>query len=131
MTRPTVRRIDIVPAAAAMILALASSPGVGLHAQPAPNKAAPRIFELAIANGRVAAAADPLRVRKGDAVELRWTSDRPITLHLHGYDIERRVAPQAPSAMAFTARLTGRFPITEHHHGGRHERALVYLEVHP
>ena len=131
MTSSTVRRFESVPAAAAMILALASLPGVGLHAQPAPDTTAPRIFQLAIANGRVAAAGDTLRVRRGDAVELRWTSDRPITLHLHGYDIERLVTPEAPSAMAFTARLAGRFPITEHHHGGRHERALVYLEVHP
>ena len=72
-----------------------------------------------------------LRVRRGEKVELRWTSDRPIVLHLHGYDLEVKVAPQAPAGMSFTAGIAGRFPITEHTHGRGHHRAIAYLEVHP
>ena len=71
-----------------------------------------------------------LKVSKGDRVELRWRSDRPVVLHLHGYDIEARVAPDAPKAMTFTAGTTGRFGVSEHG-GGKHHRAIVYLEVHP
>jgi hypothetical protein len=43
-------------------------------------------------------------------VKLRWTTDRPIILHLHGYDIEAKVEPGAVTEMAFTARAAGRFP---------------------
>jgi hypothetical protein len=108
------------------LLALAAVPLADVAAEPA-SKA----FELAIAKGRVNAAQDTVRVKKGDKVELRWTSDRRIALHLHGYDIETTVTPQAPAVMSFQARIAGRFPVSEHAHGARHERPLLYLEVHP
>jgi len=31
---------------------------------------------------------------------LRWTSDRPMVLHLHGYDIEFKVDPQQPATIS-------------------------------
>ena len=82
-------------------------------------------------NGRVLGTADTIRVRKGDHVELRWSSDQAIALHLHGYDIEAKVAPQSPAVMSFKANLAGRFPVSEHRHGAGHHRAVLYLEVHP
>lgn len=88
------------------------------------------MFDLALVKGRLAGP-DTLRVKRGDRVELRWSSDRPIVLHLHGYDLELKVTPQAPAAMSFAAGLTGRFPVSEHRHGTGHHRALLYLEVHP
>jgi FtsP/CotA-like multicopper oxidase with cupredoxin domain len=90
---------------------------------------APQVFELALANGRLAGAPGTLRVKRGDTVELRWSSDRPISLHLHGYDIEAKVSPRSPAVMSFKAALAGRFPVSEH--AGGHERAVLYLEVHP
>jgi hypothetical protein len=94
------------------------------------------VFDLKIENGKVAASMRQIRVRQGDAVKLRWTTDRPIALHLHGYDIELKVAPGAVAEMAFTARATGRFPVEEikpsakggHSHG---EAPLVRIEVRP
>jgi hypothetical protein len=62
---------------------------------------------------------------------LRWTSDRRIVLHLHGYDLEATVTPAAPASMKFTASIAGRFPVSEHAHGPGHHRAVLYLEVHP
>jgi hypothetical protein len=90
-----------------------------------------KAFEIRLVDGRAAADRNTLRISKGDKVELRWTSDRPILLHLHGYDIETTVAPQSPATMAFTANIAGRFPVSEHRHGGGHARAVLYLEVHP
>jgi len=87
-----------------------------------------RRFELRIENGRLTNAAKTLQVRRGDAVELIWSADRPSVLHLHGYDIEITVDPRKTETMAFRARATGRFPIEIH--GGRHT-VLIYLEVHP
>jgi hypothetical protein len=92
---------------------------------------APKVFDLALAAGRLSAERNTLRVTKGDQVELRWASDRPILLHLHGYDLQATVTPQAPRTMAFTASIAGRFPVSEHRHGGGRERAVLYLEVHP
>ena len=108
------------------LLALAAAPLVARAAEP-PGKA----FELAIVKGRVDGAQETLRVRKGDKVELRWTSDRRIALHLHGYDIEATVTPEAPAVMSFQARIAGRFPVSEHGQGSSHERPLLYLEVLP
>ena len=93
-------------------------------------------FDLRIERGRVAANMRLIRVRQGDAVKLRWTTDRAIILHLHGYDIEAKVEPGAVTEMAFTARATGRFPIEEHRPNakGGHSHAeapLVRIEVYP
>src|SRR5262245_23653679 len=49
---------------------------------------ASRIFELSLKGGKLAAASNTIKARRGEEVELRWSSDRSITLHLHGYDIE-------------------------------------------
>ena len=98
--------------------------------------AAELTFDLKIEKGRVAKAMRTIRVKQGDAVTLRWTSDRPIVLHLHGYDIEKRVVPGAVTEMAFVARATGRFSVEEHKtdaKGGHShgEAALVRIEVLP
>jgi FtsP/CotA-like multicopper oxidase with cupredoxin domain len=108
------------------LVALAAAPLTGVAAE-----SSSKAFALAIAKGRVDAAQETVRVRKGDKVELRWTSDRRIALHLHGYDLETTVTPEAPAVMSFQARIAGRFPVSEHGHGSRHERPLLYLEVLP
>jgi hypothetical protein len=94
------------------------------------------VFDLKVEGGRVAPGMRLIRVKQGDAVRLRWTSDRPITLHLHGYDIETRVEPGAIAQMTFTARATGRFPVEEHKPDARAgqshgEAPLVRIEVRP
>ena len=97
----------------------------------APALAAERAFELMLVGGKLAGERNTVRVAQGDKVELRWTSDRRIVLHLHGYDLEATVTPAAPARMTFTATIAGRFPVTEHAHGPGHHRAVLYLEVHP
>jgi hypothetical protein len=94
------------------------------------------VFDLKVEKGRVAPSMRLVRVKQGDAVKLRWTSDRPIVLHLHGYDIETKVEPGAVAEMAFAARATGRFPVEEHKpdaKGGHShgEAPLVRIEVRP
>jgi hypothetical protein len=70
-------------------------------------------------------------VRKGDQVQVRFTSDKPIVLHLHGYDIQARVAPPAAAVLTFKADVAGRFPVHEHRHGAGNHRAVMFIEVHP
>ena len=89
-----------------------------------------RLVELAIRDGQLPKDQRVVRVRQGDEVTLRWTSDGPYALHLHGYDLEAKVAPETPASMRFSARASGRFPIEIH--GARvQERTVGYLEVHP
>ena len=107
-------------AAIALLLALASN-----------AVAAERILDLTIVKGRLSGGSDTIRVQQGDNVVLRWHSDRPIVLHLHGYEIETRVVPGAVAETRFTARATGRFPVHVHAGQARSEAVLAYLEVYP
>jgi hypothetical protein len=103
----------------------------------APAVAAELTFDIKIDHGRVPDTMRLIRVNEGDVVKLRWTSDQPIVLHLHGYDIEKRVAPDAVTELAFTAYASGRFPIHVHAQGAgasgpAHEDApLATIEVYP
>lgn len=93
-----------------------------------------RIFVLQIANQQVAEDMRVLRVKEDDSVRLRWTSDRPLKLHLHGYDIEKTVTPGQVTEFAFKAHASGRFPINVHANEPSQEHTedvLVYLEVYP
>jgi hypothetical protein len=98
--------------------------------------AADLTFDLEIRAGKVPQGMRLVRVKQGDAVKLRWTSDRPVVLHLHGYDIEKKVEPGAVAEMSFVARAAGRFSVEEHKpdaKGGHShgEAALVRIEVLP
>lgn len=95
------------------------------------SMAEPKAIDLVIRGRSLSPEQRVIRVQQGDAVTLRWTSDQTLTLHLHGYDVERRVAPGAAATMSFTAHATGRFPIEVHASEGRRETTLGYLEVHP
>ena len=90
-------------------------------------------FLLPIENGRVPENVRTIRVHQNDVVTLKWSTDKPITIHLHGYDIEKQVRPGVLTEMTFTARATGRFTIEPHdaNASGSHGRPLVTLEVYP
>jgi hypothetical protein len=99
--------------------------------------AAELVFELRIEAGRVPETQRLIRVKQGDVVTLRWRTDQPVVLHVHGYDIEQRVEPGGVTEMTFDARATGRFPIVAHAAGpgsdGRahEETPLAHVEVYP
>jgi FtsP/CotA-like multicopper oxidase with cupredoxin domain len=109
-------------------LLAATLAAIALAAAAAP----PKVLSFAVANGAVAGLdADTVAVRQGDDLELRWTSDRPMELHLHGYDIEKKVSPGAPAVMAFKASIPGRFPVEQHGQGPGRHKPVLYLEVRP
>jgi hypothetical protein len=93
----------------------------------------PRVIDVRIEKRKVVAPKRPIRVTQRDVVELRFSTDETVKLHLHGYDKELEVAPGKPAVMLLTVHATGRFPITSHGwgHGGHGHHALTYLEVHP
>lgn len=87
-------------------------------------------FSVELAGGRVKGD-ETLKVQKGDQVQVRLSSDKPMVLHLHGYDIDTRVAPPAPALLTFKADLAGRFPVHEHREGAGNHRAVLFIEVRP
>ena len=108
--------------ALSLFLVVAGSAGAG---------AAELTFDIRIEGGRVPDAMRLMRVHAGDSVMLRWTSDRPVTLHLHGYDIEKRVTADGVARLSFTAYATGRFPIEIHGAGAQEGAPLAIIEVYP
>jgi hypothetical protein len=92
-----------------------------------------RVIEARIENRKVVAPSAAIRVSEGDVIELRWTSDEAVELHLHGYDLVLHVRPDQPAAMVIEAYATGRFPITSHgwERGGHGHDELTFLEVYP
>jgi FtsP/CotA-like multicopper oxidase with cupredoxin domain len=94
-------------------------------------------FDMRLQDGRVPESMQLIRVKQGDVVTLRWTVNRPLLLHLHGYDIQWRAQPGTVGSVTFTARLTGRFPIHAHAMAtgaddhAHEDSPLAYVEVYP
>lgn len=107
-----------------------------LFAAPAALADSPKTIDITITNGQVVGKKS-VRVTRGDTVVLRWRSDQPLELHLHGYDLTATVKPGTPAEMKIVARATGRFPVEVHGQGGASgghshgHKALFHLEVYP
>lgn len=84
-----------------------------------------RSFEVEIGEGGMSPA--EVSAREGDRVTIGFASDRPVGVHIHGYDIERGVAPGENAGISFEADLTGRFPIEDH----ETEKEIGVLVVEP
>ena len=87
-------------------------------------------FSVEIKGGRVKGD-ETLKVHQGDEVQIRLSSDQPMVLHLHGYEIDVKVAPPTPALLTFKADLAGRFPLHEHREGAGNHRAVLFIEVYP
>lgn len=82
-------------------------------------------FDVSIEGG--AMNPEEVSVSEGDRVTLRLTSDEPVEVHVHGYDLEKEVSPGEPTRLSFEADLTGRFEVEDHDK----ESALGVLLVRP
>ena len=90
-----------------------------------PGGSQERMFDLSIEDGEMSPA--EISVDEGDSVTLRVSSDEPMELHLHGYDVEQEVEPGKKARLHFEADLTGRFEIEDH----ESESELGVLQVRP
>jgi hypothetical protein len=112
-----------------LILAIALLPlafGSGARAQF--NE--PHVFNLILENGRAAPAPPTMRTYQGQRVHIGFHSDRPMELHLHGYDVLMPVAPGASYNLRFDVTQLGTFTIDAHEPNGSH-RTVAILIVNP
>lgn len=131
--RPARRPVLRLLSAAAVI---GMTGAVSTIVMPHARAAEARRIAVEIKERHVVGAGNVIRVGEGDMVELVWSTDERVELHLHGYDIELTVTPGNPAVMRFEAYASGRFPVTSHGFGdggdhGGHDTALIYFEVHP
>ena len=120
------------------LIALAFALG-GLSFAPPLFAAEALALSIAISKGQVPRAQRLLKAPQAGSLRIEWTSDRPMTVHLEGYDISVVVRPGQPATMQFTAHASGRFAVHAHEgerqgpsSGHAHGRgALLWLEVHP
>jgi hypothetical protein len=120
LNRTIVVALLVLVGLAALFLVL--RPGPSQTGADAPRE---RTIDLAVEDG--AMTPDEVEVGEGDRVRLRVTSEEPIAIHLHGYDLEREVAPGEPATLSFEADLTGRFDMEDH----ESEEVLGVLIVQP
>jgi plastocyanin len=87
---------------------------------------------IALAGNDVESAPRTIAVTKGDTVHIVVTSDKPNTIHLHGYNIERQAAPGKPARFDFKADMEGVFELESHtwEHAGL-EAGISKLQVRP
>ena len=71
-----------------------------------------RIYDVAIQSGTMNP--NEISVQEGDFVTLRLSSESPVEIHLHGYDLEGDVLPGEETDLSFEADATGRFEIEDH-----------------
>lgn len=84
-----------------------------LRPDPASEASREQNIDLSIEDG--AMTPGEVEVGEGDRVTLKiTTSGAPTKVHLHGYDLQREVAPGEPATLSFEADLTGRFEIEDH-----------------
>lgn len=84
------------------------------NTEPAPPE--PVAIRIVVRDGRPVGGIARPKVKKGDRVVLVVTADMAGDVHLHGYDLERRVTPGAPARIRFEATIPGRFEIELHAH---------------
>jgi FtsP/CotA-like multicopper oxidase with cupredoxin domain len=74
----------------------------------------PSVTRIAIKGTAVQGGVKTITVKKGDPVRIVVTVDKPNTLHLHGFDIERQAAPGKPARFDFKSNIEGEFELESH-----------------
>ena len=76
-----------------------------------PTTVPPKVKTIVIKDGTAVGGIQPITVGKGDRIRFKVTSDAPWNVHLHGYDVEKPVAPGAPASYSLPADIPGVFEV--------------------
>ncbi len=92
---------------------------------PAPPK--PRTVTIRVVGGVPQGGIARPKVTKGDRIVFVVRADAGESVHIHGYDVERRITPGKPVRLPVTATIPGRFEVELHHP----DAVLAVLTVQP
>jgi plastocyanin len=87
----------------------------------------PAATRIRVRDGAPVGGVTTIEVEKGDRIRFTVSSDQSDEVHVHGYDLERPVAPDAPARFSFTADADGIFEVELHGSGAQ----IASLEVQP
>ena len=71
-------------------------------------------IEIQILANEVQGVTNPIEVKKGNNVRLSLTSDKDMSVHLHGYDIKEDLKGGVQTYLDFDAIATGLYVLTSH-----------------
>lgn len=71
-------------------------------------------IEIQILANEVQGVTNPIEVKKGNNVRLSLTSDKDMSVHLHGYDIKKDLESGVVTYLDFDAIATGLYVLTSH-----------------
>ncbi len=74
-------------------------------------------IEIQILANEVQGVTSPIEVKKGNNVRLSLTSDKDMSVHLHGYDIKEDLEAGVQTYLDFDAIATGLYVLTSHESG--------------
>jgi FtsP/CotA-like multicopper oxidase with cupredoxin domain len=92
-----------------------------------PVAASPREVDLVVKGGKLVSGDPVIKLRQGDSLTLRITSDKADEVHLHGYDRHAHIKAGGTATLAIQADRTGRFPFELH----KSHLELGTIEVYP
>ncbi len=69
---------------------------------------------IEIRGGEVVGGPKTIKVTKGDRVRIVVSADAEDDIHLHGYDIEKKVEPGKPARFDLVASIEGQFEMESH-----------------
>ena len=99
-------------------------------AQPGSNDSkplGPKTFRIALKGHNPVGGRKTIKITKGDRALLVVTSDGSDTVHLHGWNIEKKVTPTKPGRFAFRAKNEGAYELESH----TTEQKLATIQVLP
>jgi FtsP/CotA-like multicopper oxidase with cupredoxin domain len=74
----------------------------------------PAAERIQLRGGEVVGGPKTIKVTKGDRVRIVVSADAEDDIHLHGYDIEKKVQPGKPARFDLVASIEGQFEMESH-----------------
>jgi hypothetical protein len=81
-------------------------------ARPAAVK--PVVIPITVVNGRPVGGIKRQTVKKGQTIRLVIRTNVGTEIHLHGYNLEKKVKKGVPTVLQFVAKVPGRFALELH-----------------
>jgi hypothetical protein len=119
--------VAVVAVVAFVIAQPGSNDKTTTRAQTPGKPLGPKTFHIALKGHNPVGGRKTIKITKGDRALLVVTSDGSDTVHLHGWNIEKKVTPTKPGRFAFRARNEGAYELESH----TTEQKLATIQVLP